>query len=303
MIIHKSEKSPSLNSSVEDGIYAAVLMPMHADLSCNTDELFFHCHDLLKRGCKGVVLFGTTGEGSSFSIEERLDILDRVLGKGIDPKHIIIGSGSANIPEMVTLAKGAIKKQCTRFLIAPPSFFKNVSEEGVIAFYKEIIQRISHPQLRVLLYHIPQFSGVPITLKIIDALTQEFPECVIGMKESEGNLPFAKTVIEAFPGFKVFVANELQIVEAVHTGAAGAICGFPNLYPELICSLYTQGKRALSENPKELKDAMAAIKQFHFIPAFKAIMEKRRGSIWHAVRPPLMPLSSEQRNALSSILE
>lgn len=184
-------------------------------------------------------------------------------------------------------------------LIAPPSFF-NVTEEGVTAFYREIIQRIDHPHLPILLYHIPQFSGVPITLKIIETLRSEFPDTVIGIKESEGNLPFTKAILEKFPGFEVFVGNEKQMPESVYYGGSGAICGIANLYPEELCHLYAQGKLTPLASSKQIDAICTALKECHFIPAFKAVLERKRGDIWHAVRPPLLPLSLKQKEKFLS---
>lgn len=287
---------------LDDGIYAAALTPMHSDLSCNSQELSRHCLELLQRGCKGVVLFGTTGEGPSFSLQERLSVTDELIEKGVPSRKIILGNGGSNIPETVALAKTCLKHGCLALLVAPPPFFKNVPEEGVIAFYREIIRKTDDPNLRIILYHIPQFTGVPISMKIIQTLREEFPETVIGIKESEGNLPFAKQTIAAFPDFKVFVGSEAQIIEAVHEGGAGSICGLANLYPELICSLFESGKKGSSENPKELTRFFAAMKGYPFIPAFKAIMEKTRGDAWHVLRPPLAPLSAEQSERFTSSL-
>ncbi len=289
--------------ALEPGVYAAALTPLHPDLTCHFEELADHCQDLIHRGCNGVVLFGTTGEGPSFSLDERLQAYEKIIERGVDPQKIILANGGSNIPETVELTKAYLKCNSPAILITPPSFFKHVSEEGVIAFYREIIQKVNDPNLRIILYHIPQFSGVPITLGIIAVLRQEFPEIVVGLKESEGNLAWMKRIIAAHPGFKVFVGNEKQIIEAVHCGAAGSICGIANLYPELICSLYFQGKQNSQENPTQLNDFFEAMKGYHFISVFKAWMEKSKGEAWHCIRPPLLPLNTEQKNAFISKLE
>lgn len=293
-------KEPLHAAALENGIYAAALTPLNLDLSCHYQELSRHCLELIKRGCKGVVLFGTTGEGPSFSVQERTVALHEVLKAGVSPHNIIMGSGASNLPELVELALASLKLHITTLLVAPPSFFKKVSEAGVIAFYRELIQRVDSPNLRLILYHIPQFSGVPITLKIIEHLRLLFPKTVIGIKESEGNLTFAKKVIKTFSDFKVFVGNETQIGEAVHEGAAGAICGLANVYPELVCSLYTQGKGGLYEVPKNLELFFEALKPYPFIPAFKALIETRKGEIWRWVRPPLLPLNKSEKERFIS---
>ena len=249
---------------LHEGIYAAALTPMHPDLSCNHDLLATHCLDLIKRGCHGIALFGTTGEGPSFSLKERIEALKKVVAKGLDPKKIILGNGSSSIPDTVDLAKASLELGCRDLLIAPPSFYKKISDEGLTAYYRTVIQRIDNRKLRVLLYHIPQYSGVPITLPVIRYLLNEFPETIIGLKESEGNLPFTREILKEFPGFQLFVGNENQIIEAVHLGGSGSICGIANLYPELIVSLFHQGKMGIRPNPPEFEKIYLSMKQRPF---------------------------------------
>ena len=278
-------------------------MPLLPDLNCDCKCLALHSFDLLKRGCKGIALFGTTGEGPSFSVGERLQVLDRLIAEGIDPKQIILCNSSSGIQETALMAEAALKYGCAALLVCPPSFYKNVTDAGVIAFYREVIQRVKNPQLRLILYHIPQYSGVPISLEIISALRREFPGIVIGMKESAGNFAFTQKVLEAFPNFKVFVGNERQIIEAVHLGGSGAICGVANLYPELICSLYEEGRKANGLNPPRLDAFFEAMQGIPFIAAAKAVMEERGGNVWHMLRPPLVPLDEIQRRRFISTLQ
>ncbi len=288
---------------ISNGVYAAVLTPLHPDLRCDSKTLASHCFELIRRGCTGVALFGTTGEGPSFSLAERIKTLQKLIDEGLDPKKIILANGSSGIQDTVELGREGLKQGCAALLIAPPSFYKNISDEGVLAFYRTIIKEIDSPNLRILLYHIPQFSGVPISLKVIEVLRNEFPQIVIGIKESEGNLALTKAILERFPGFKVFVGKEKQIIEAVHLGGAGTICGVANLYPELIGSLYRQGQEAASPNPAALDALFTALQGLPFIPAAKFVMERREGEIWHTVCPPLSPLSQAQGELLISFLQ
>lgn len=260
------------------GIYAAALTPMYSDYRCNTKLLLKHCLDLLARGCQGIALFGTTGEGPSFSTEEKIEVLNELVASGLDPKKIIFANGSASIPDTIALAKSA--HSCAAILICPPSFYKNVPEEGVIAYYGAIIRKV--PQIKVLLYHIPQYSGVPISINIIRRLLKEFPNNVIGLKESEGNLPLTNEAIKTFPGFQVFVGKESCIVEAIQAGGAGSICGLANLFPELIASLLK-----MKSTPNELEELSAHFRKGSFIADAKAWLEKKTGADWKTVRPPL----------------
>ncbi|MES2121421.1 MAG: dihydrodipicolinate synthase family protein [Chlamydiota bacterium] len=280
-------------SKLPCGVYAAVLTPLREDLSCDVDALAEHSLDVISRGCQGIVVLGTTGEGASFSTQERIETLGALIARGVDPKKILLANGGASIPDTVELTREGLRHGCPAMLVCPPTFFKGVSEKGVLEYYREVIQRVDNPQLKVFLYHIPQLSGVPITLRIIEVLKAEFPDVVIGIKESEGNWPFTVQILEQFPGFQVFVGNEGHITEAVSRGASGAICGMANLYPELICSL-------LKHPSPQLEPFFQAIQGLHFISAFKALLAQKRGEKWLRVRPPLVPLDKSHRDTLLS---
>ena len=274
-----------MKSALENGIYAAVLTPLNADYSCNNELLASHCKNLINRGCSGIVLFGTTGEGPSFSVAEKIHTLETVIALGLDPKKIILANGSSNLPDSIALAKCAIENTCLASLIAPPSFYKNISEEGICNFYREIIHKVGNPKLQILLYHIPQYSGVPLSLPIVKTLMAEFPDIVVGLKESEGNLAFTKSLLQEVPQCKVYVGKESQIYEAVHLGAAGGICGKANLYPELICSLLEH------DNTKELEKTAPLFANRPFIACCKAILATNDTPHWNRLRAPLTPVS------------
>lgn len=286
------------------GVYAAALTPMHEDYRCNYEELAKHCHDLVKRGCQGVVLFGTTGEGPSFSVEERKKVIKEIIKLGVDPKRLIIGISCSSIDDAVNLTATVVDLHCVGVLMLPPYFFKNVDEAGVTAFYREVIQRVARPELRVILYHIPQYSGVSITINIIKTLLEEFPNTVIGLKESEGNIAFAKEIISTFPDFKMFAGSELLLSEVISLGGFGGISGMANPFPELICQLYEYGKnkQAPNRNP-DAQNLRQALRQFPTFPAIKAIVAAQKGSAWNTVRPPLSRLNKQQSKALIDALK
>jgi 4-hydroxy-tetrahydrodipicolinate synthase len=263
------------------GLFAASVTPMRHNFRCDFEALADHCKDLLVRGCDGVVLFGTTGEGPSFSLSERKEALKKVIELGLDPAKIIVGASFAALDDVIKLSKFACDAGCLALLIAPPFFYKKVSDEGVIAFYRQIILKVKMP---IILYHIPQHSGVAITLPVAEALYKEFPETIVGLKESEGNFSFAKELLAKLPGFSLFVGNEAHIREAMLLGAKGTICGLANIYPELILSLF-------DKNDKSIVELQHILKGYPIFPAIKCLVEKMKGAAFHQMRPPLMALS------------
>jgi 4-hydroxy-tetrahydrodipicolinate synthase len=272
------------------GIYAASLTPLHADQTCDYDVYADHCKNLLKQGCSGIVVFGTTGEGPSFTLAERQEGIQALVERGIDPKKIIVSVGCPSIQDTVTLTQVALSAKCAAVLMMPPYFFKDVSDAGTIAFYREVIQKVNSPDLKIFLYHIPQFSGVRISLDVIRTLQREFPATVIGMKESEGNFELIAAILKEFPQFQLLVGNETMIADAVSLGAAGGVSGIANICPQLICSLY-QSK----ERQPEIQAFMRILKNYPFISAAKSIMQQKKGTAWNTLRPPLAPLDSDEK--------
>ncbi|HEX2579939.1 MAG TPA: dihydrodipicolinate synthase family protein [Rhabdochlamydiaceae bacterium] len=272
-----------------NGIYTASLTPFHEDGSCDFDAYADHCKDLIAQGCSGVVLFGTTGEGPSLTVGERQEGIQAIAHR-IDPKKIIVSVGCPSIADTVKLTEEALSAKCAAVLMMPPYFFKNVSDAGVIQFYRDVIQKVYHPDLKIFLYHIPQYSGVRISLEVIRTLTKEFPNTVIGMKESEGNFELVQNILKEFPQFQLLVAKEIMIADAVSLGAAGGVSGIANICPQLICSLY-KGK----ERQSEIEALMTILKKQPFIPAAKSIMQQKKGASWGFLRSPLAPLTSEQK--------
>ena len=277
------------------GIYAASLSPLKSDLSCDYDAYADHCKDLIEQGCSGVVLFGTTGEGPSFTAAEREEGIQALVERGVDPKKIIVSVGCPSIDDTVQLTKAALRAKCAAVLMLPPYFFKNIEDAGVIAFYRQVIQKVNSPDLKIFLYHIPQYSGVRISLDIIRTLHTEFPKTVIGMKESEGNFELVKAVLKEFPDFQVLVGNETMIADAVSLGAAGGVSGIANICPKLICSLYQSSARQ-----SEIETLKQILKNYSFIPAAKSILEQKKGAYWIRLRAPLSPLSCEQKQKFIS---
>lgn len=274
-------------STVEKGVYAAVLTPLNANLDCDVDELAAYSTELIERGCKGVLLFGTTGEGPSFSVLEKCRAIEGVIKRGIDPRKIIVGNGSANVEDTAELGFKITEMGCAGYLIAPPCFFTPVEQEGVFRFYEQAIRKISHPGLRVLLYHIPQYTGIPLSASLIHRLCAMFRGVVIGIKESEGNLSLIKEVLKTDPLCKVFIGRESFVEKISSLGAAGAICGIANLCPEALVSLSQQ--TAAEEDRLVFMKTVEQLKDKPFIAYAKGLVGKKRGEGWSRVRPPLLP--------------
>ena len=281
------------------GVWCATLTPLAADGRPDHAHLAAHVQRLFAAGVDGVALFGTTGEGQSFSVAERLAGLEALLDAGVDPARIIVGTACAALPETIELTRHAVACGCAGALVLPPFFFKGISDDGVYASYARIIDTVADARLRLFLYHIPQATGVPITDAVVARIAAAYPIVLAGIKDSECNLEHSLRLLASFPNLAIFVGFEPHLPAALAAGGVGTICGVANLYPRLVRRLFD---RALAPDHREdlarVDRFIAALEPFPLFAAFKALQAELTGdSAWDALRPPLVPLESSARKA------
>ena len=190
------------------GVYCAAATPVLPDLSPDLAAFGVHCRALLEDGCDGIALLGTTGEANSFSSVERREILEAALKAGIAAERLLPGTGLANVPETVELTRHALACRVTTVVMLPPFYYKGASDEGLYAAYARVIEAVGDTRLRVVLYHIPQMTGLPISHDLIDRLRAAFPETVVGIKDSAGKIENMEAMIARFPGFAVLAGAD-----------------------------------------------------------------------------------------------
>jgi 4-hydroxy-tetrahydrodipicolinate synthase len=281
------------------GVWCATLTPLEADGRPDHARLAAHIQRLFAAGVDGIALFGTTGEGQSFSVAERLAGLEALLDAGVDPARIIAGTACAALPETIELTRHAVACGCAGALVLPPFFFKDVSDEGVYASYARVIDTVADARLRLFLYHIPQVTGVPIANAVVARIAAAYPTVLAGIKDSECNLEHSLRLLASFPDLAIFVGFEPHLPAARAAGGAGTICGVANLYPRLVRRLFD---RALEADHREdlarVERFVAALEPFPLFAAFKALQAALTGDAgWNALRPPLVPLDSPKREA------
>ncbi len=98
--------------------------------------------------------------------------------------RLLPGTGVVAIPETVELTRHALSLGVTKVVMLPPFYYKGVSDDGLFAAYSQVLEKVADTRLQVILYHIPQVSGVPLSIPLIGRLIAAFPETVVGIKES-----------------------------------------------------------------------------------------------------------------------
>jgi 4-hydroxy-tetrahydrodipicolinate synthase len=284
------------------GVNCATLTPMDDAGAAQVDLLAEHCRWLLDAGCSGIVLLGTTGEANSFTVAERRAILEGVLGRGIAPARLIVGTGCCAAGDSVTLTKHALSHGVARVLMLPPFYYKGVEDAGVIAAYARTIDAVADAQLRLYLYQIPQLTGVPIGAAVIEALLARYPGIVAGVKDSSGEWDGISQLCSRFgASFDVLVGSERFLLPALRAGASGCVTATANVNAAMICELYERRDEPAAEALQaKVAAARDVFEAYPMIAALKEVVARRTGDPrWRIVRPPLTQLAPERAASLS----
>jgi len=281
-------------------LFVPVITPFAADLSLDTERLVVHSKALLAAGAHGLAPFGTTSEANSLSVSERMGALDALVAAGIPPAQLIPGTGCCAAADTIALSAHATGLGCRGVLMLPPFFYKGVSDEGVFAAYAQVIEAVG-PGLRVYLYHIPQMSGVPITLTLIDRLISAFPGVIAGLKDSSGKWENTASVIAAFPQIDTYSASESLIPENVAAGGAGCISASSNVNARgiraLIDGLGGSDHDALHAQVSAVRSIFEGLP---LIPSIKAAVAAQHDDAAFAnVRPPFTQTGPGHADAIA----
>jgi 4-hydroxy-tetrahydrodipicolinate synthase len=262
------------------GLWAAAATPVAPDGSIDHAALAHHAKRLIQRGCDGLVLFGTSGEGPSFSIAQRLDASQAVLRAGIPAAKLALGTGCPAVVDTIAMTKASLALGIMQAMILPPFYFAGAPDDGIEDAFAEIFDGVGDGRLSACLYHIPQVSGVGVPAAVLGRLRQRYGAIVAGVKDSTGNFENFLAFRREAPDTAVLVGAEVLIARALAQGGAGTICGMANLVPSLV--------RRMFDGTDAQRDMEEACAQIDGIPIMKAALaELTDEPIWRRMRPPL----------------
>jgi 4-hydroxy-tetrahydrodipicolinate synthase len=285
------------------GVYAASITPLKSDFSPDTDAIPGYLDFLASRGCHGALLLGTTGEGPSFSPDERLAIYHAALE--VRQKHpdfrLLAGTGTPSLAETVSLTRSAFDKGFDAVVVLPPYYYRNAPEAGLFCWYEEVIRQAIPADGVLLGYHIPAVSGVPLSLDLLTRLKESFPARFSGLKDSSGDANLAKELGDHF-GFDLMVlsGSDRLFSLALACGASGCITAAANLVSPLLRTIWDAHQQGESrpEVQERLTQIRTGMDRFPPAPALlKVLLAHHHGFPLWPVRPPLLPFSSQQRAA------
>ena len=279
------------------GIWPALLTPLNADLSIDHARFAAHSKGLLANGCSGVTPFGTTGEGPSFSIAERMEAVEQLVTRGVPVAQIMVSTSCAALPDVLALTRHAINLGVHGCLMMPPFFLKGVSDQGIIDSYRYVIDSIDDSRFKLYLYHIPQVSGVGLSHHVIATLIGLYPNTILGIKDSACTTAHSVGLAEAFmKDLTVYVGFEPDLPEMGRRGSTGAISGIANFMPRVVNQLVMQPDAATTPAERErIVKLLAVLADYSLLPALKGIMAALSSDdAWLRVRPPLVALKHDE---------
>ncbi len=281
------------------GVIAPVLTPFGEDGNPDAARFLAHAKWLLEDGCTGLAPFGTTGEANSLGLEERMGLLDALIDGGIDPKLLMPGTGLCALSDTVTVSRHAVERGCGGVMMLPPFYYKAVNDDGLFAYYSEVIERIGDEHLKIYLYHIPPVAQVGLSVELVGRLIEAYPDTVVGLKDSSGDWDNTKALLDAYPGFTIFPGSEIFLLDGMRNGGAGCITATGNVNARMIRNVYDNWETDQADDLQaDITSLRKTIQARPMIPMLKSIVAHYRNDPgWTKIRPPFLQLDAGEVKA------
>lgn len=287
------------------GVIAAAATPLNEDWSIDLDRLVDHCRWLLgPGGCDGINLLGTTGEATSFSVEQRIAAMRAVAHSGLPLSRFMVGTGAAALDDACRLTSEAKELGFAGALLLPPFYYKGIDGEALTAYVETVIARVGRSGLPLYLYHFPANSGVPFLHETVARLREKYHGTLKGLKDSSGDMGYAAGLAKALPGFDVFPSAEASLARARELGFAGCISATANVTGPFAQAAWSGETESARANGLSAAVAIRSeIAKFPLVAAVKETLALLSGEAgWRRLVPPLASLSPDQSASLRKAL-
>ncbi|MBM6592494.1 dihydrodipicolinate synthase family protein [Microvirga pudoricolor] len=279
------------------GLSCALATPFDESGQVEGAKLAAHVQWALSQGCDSVTAFGTTGEGPSLGIPARQTILKAIADSGIDLRQRVLGGVAASsLHEALDQTAILLDADCRAILLAPPFYFKGVSDDGLFAWFSSYFDKLGDRARDVILYNIPSVTAVTLSVDLISRLRTAYPQIITGVKDSSGDWAYTQKLLAAHKDIAILIGDERHLAQGVRIGAQGAISGMANVCPDRLKPMITAGQES-DQVVRIVEDVL----KFPVTPAVKALVAHRTGDNgWLRVRSPLMALSAADASRVAS---
>src|SRR5262249_30051998 len=233
---------------------------------------------LLANGCDGLNVLGTTGEATSFSLEQRKRVMTAYRDAGLPLDRLMVGTGAAAVADAVALTRHAAALGFGGALVLPPFYYKGAPDDGLVAYVETIVTATAAKPIPVYLYHFPAQSGLPWHVRLVERLIEAFGTRLVGLKDSSGDMAYAREMAALSPRFDVFPSTEAVLMQARSGMFAGCISATANLNADLCARAWRSGDAGAL-------DAAVAIRKLFdgkpLVPGAKALLAHiHRDAAW-----------------------
>jgi 4-hydroxy-tetrahydrodipicolinate synthase len=275
------------------GVIAAVATPVEPGGAPDVARATKLARHLLDNGCDGLNVLGTTGEATSFSLEERKRVMSAYRDAGLPMDRLMVGTGAAAVADAVALTRHAAELGFAGALLLPPFYYKGVPDDGLVAYVEAVMQASAAKPIPIYLYHFPQQSGLHWHVGLVRRLLDSHGARIVGLKDSSGDMAYAREAAAISKSFAVFPSTEAVLLDARAGAFAGCISATANLNADLC-------QRAFHAGDQAALDAAVAIRKLFdgkaLVPGIKALLSHIHADPALArVKPPLAPYSAADR--------
>jgi 4-hydroxy-tetrahydrodipicolinate synthase len=280
------------------GVIAAIATPVEPNGEPDIARATKLARYLLDNGCDGLNVLGTTGEATSFSLAQRQRVMTAYREAGLPLDRLMVGTGAAAVADAVALTRHAADLGFAGALVMPPFYYKGVPDDGLAEYVKTIVGATSAKPIPLYLYHFPAQSGLPWHPKLVRRLLDTFGSRIVGLKDSSGDMAYAREVAAISSSFAVFPSTEAVLVEARGGAFAGCISATANLNADLCQRAWSRGDttaldtavtiRKLFDGRALVSGVKALLAHIHGDPALSRVM------------PPLAAFSAADTAAVTA---
>ena len=255
-----------------------------------------HVGWLAERGVRTVSPLGSTGEGVSLSLEERKRVIER-LARHRSGVALVPGTGASALPETIELSRFAVEQGAAAVLVAPPSYYPVDDHRGTTAYFARLFEALPR-HARVLLYHIPRYTGVPVEDETLRTLGERFGPMLAGAKDSGGDFQHTLAWLRDFPALTILNGSDDTAAAAYRAGGKGTLTMLANIFPEELEAIRAGNEPDAHQS--FLREVRKLVEQFPRHAALKHLLHLETGLPRSSVRPPLDELTPEATAVLGA---
>ena len=248
------------------GIYAAAVSILNNDLSLDVNKTVKHCENIIKDGCHGVVLFGSTGQSQLIPLNEKIEMINFVSKNDKIKDKLIVGTGLNSLVENINFLKLSLNIGLNRFLIMPPAYY-NYGDKEVIEYYTKLIKSV--PDAKIILYNFEKLCGYKFSVECVENLAARFPKNIIGVKDSSYNLMGNLNI----KNFSILPGSELKLLSGLKKDCSGIITATCNVTAKLARKVFDDFEQNKDQTVNDkLCEVRKAFDQFNLISGLHSFL-------------------------------